>query len=69
MKNLLNAIKSKLSLKLSLGITAFLVVVFLVSLDILFLRSRQMVKDEATRQQWNSLPRGIYIVGGKKIIK
>ena len=48
MKNLLNAIKSKLSLKLSLGITAFLVVVFLVSLDILFLRSRQMVKDEAT---------------------
>lgn len=23
----------------------------------------------ATRQQWNSLPRGIYIVGGKKIIK
>ena len=23
----------------------------------------------ATREQWNSLPRGIYIVGGKKIIK
>ena len=23
----------------------------------------------ATRQQWDTLPRGIYIIGGKKIVK
>ena len=47
MKGLLTLINKRLSLKLSLGITLFLVLIFTVSLGILFTRSRQMVKDEA----------------------
>lgn len=47
MSRLLNIINRKLSLKLSIGITLLLVVVFLVSLGILFLVSRKMVKEEA----------------------
>lgn len=47
MKGLLNLINRRLSLKLSFGITLFLVVIFTVSLGILFVRSRQMVKDGA----------------------
>lgn len=47
MKGLLSLINRKLSLKLSLGITLFLVLIFTVSLGLLFWRSRQMVKNEA----------------------
>ncbi len=47
MKGLLDLIKRRLSLKLSFGITLFLVVIFIVSLGILFARSRQMVKEGA----------------------
>ena len=47
MKGLLDLINKKLSLKLSFGIMLFLVLIFTVSLGILFVRSRQMVKEEA----------------------
>ena len=47
MSILLNRIKRKLSLKLSLSILLFLVVVFTVSLGILFIYSRQMVMHQA----------------------
>ena len=47
MSKLLNRIKRKLSLKLSLGILLFLVGVFTVSIGILFTYARQMVLNEA----------------------
>ena len=47
MKGLLSLIKSRLSLKLSLGITLFLMVIFTLSLSLLFMKTRQMVKKEA----------------------
>ena len=47
MSILLNRIKRKLSLKLSLGILLFLVVVFTLSIGTLFLYSRQLVKQQA----------------------
>jgi hypothetical protein len=47
MKGLLYLINKRLSLKLSFGIMLFLVLIFTVSLGILFIRSRQMVKEEA----------------------
>ena len=47
MKGLLTLIRRKLSLKLSFGITMFLMLIFTISLGILFVRSRQMVKEEA----------------------
>ena len=47
MISILNRIRRKLSLKLSFGIMLFLIAVFIVSLGILFIRSRQMVRDEA----------------------
>ncbi|MBO4896502.1 MAG: histidine kinase, partial [Prevotella sp.] len=47
MSTLLNRIKRKLSLKLSLGILLFLVVVFTLSIGTLFLYSRQLVKQQA----------------------
>ncbi len=47
MKILVRHIQRKLSLKLSLGILMFLIVVFTVSLGILFTYSRQMVRDKA----------------------
>ena len=47
MSILLNRIKRKLSLKLSLGILLFLLVVFTLSIGTLFLYSRQLVKQQA----------------------
>ncbi|MBE6269374.1 MAG: histidine kinase [Prevotella ruminicola] len=47
MRLLWDRISGKLSLKLSLGILMFLVVVFMVSLGILFTYARQMVKTQA----------------------
>jgi len=50
MKILLSRIKRKLSLKLSLGILLFLIVVFTVSIGILFSYSRQKVRNEAMKR-------------------
>ena len=47
MSIILNRIKRKLSLKLSLGILMFLVVVFVLALGSLFIYSRQIVKQQA----------------------
>ena len=47
MSRLMDMIKKRLSLKLSLGITLFLAVVFVVSIGLLFWRSRQMVREES----------------------
>lgn len=47
MSILLNRIKRKLSLKLSLGILLFLLVVFTLSLGSLFIYSRQIVRQQA----------------------
>ena len=47
MKFIFNHVDRNLSLKLSLGIMLFLVLVFTLSLGGLFLRSRQLVKQEA----------------------
>ena len=47
MRRVIKPINRRLSLKLSLGITLFLMVIFVVSLGILFAVSRQMVKEQA----------------------
>ena len=47
MSKLMDMINKRLSLKLSLGITLSLAVMFILSLGLLFVRSRQMVKEEA----------------------
>lgn len=47
MRRVIKPINRRLSLKLSLGITLFLMVIFVVSLGILFAVSRQMVKYQA----------------------
>lgn len=47
MSKLMDMINRRLSLKLSLGITLSLAVMFMLSLGLLFVQSRQMVKEEA----------------------
>ena len=47
MSKLMDMISKRLSLKLSLGITLSLAVMFILSIGVLFARSRQMVKQEA----------------------
>ena len=47
MKSVFFHINRSLSLKLSLGILLFVVMVFVLSLGFLFQRSRQLVKQEA----------------------
>ncbi|WP_081773269.1 ATP-binding protein [Prevotella sp. P6B4] len=47
MNTLIRRINRDLSLKLSLGIMLFLIVVFFLSLGVLFMRSRQLVRQEA----------------------
>ena len=64
MKGLLNLIKRRLSLKLSFGITLFLVVIFIVSLGILFVRSRQMVKEGAIARAEQELENMVERVNG-----
>jgi signal transduction histidine kinase len=64
MINILNRIKRKLSLKLSFGIMLFLIVVFIVSLGILFIRSRQMVRDEAMSRAEQELENIVMRVNG-----
>ena len=64
MKGLLNLIKRRLSLKLSFGITLFLVVIFIVSLGILFARSRQMVKEGAIARAEQELENMVERVNG-----
>ncbi len=64
MKGLLDLIKRRLSLKLSFGITLFLVVIFIVSLGILFARSRQMVKEGAIARAEQELENMVERVNG-----
>ena len=64
MKGLLSLIEKKLSLKLSLGITLFLVLIFTASLGILFLQSRQMVKEEAISRAEQELESLVQRVNG-----
>ena len=64
MKGLLSLIEKKLSLKLSLGITLFLVLIFTASLGILFIRSRQMVKEEAISRAEQELENLVQRVNG-----
>ena len=64
MKGLLDLIKKRLSLKLSFGITLFLVVIFMVSLGILFARSRQMVKEGAIARAEQELENMVERVNG-----
>lgn len=64
MKGLLNLINRRLSLKLSLGVTLFLMVIFIVSLGILFFRSRQMVKEGAIARAEQELENMVERVNG-----
>ena len=64
MKGLLDLIKRRLSLKLSFGIMLFLVVIFIVSLGILFARSRQMVKEGAIARAEQELENMVERVNG-----
>ena len=63
MKSVFFHINRSLSLKLSLGILLFVVMVFVLSLGFLFQRSRQLVKQEAmehaTRMLENTAGDGI----------
>ena len=47
MIDIISRIRRKLSLKLTFGIMLFLIAIFVVSLGILFMRSRQLVREEA----------------------
>lgn len=64
MKGLLTLIRRKLSLKLSFGITMFLMFIFTISLGILFVRSRQMVKEEAISRAEQELENLVQRVNG-----
>lgn len=64
MKGLLSLINRKLSLKLSLGITLFLVMIFTLSLGILFMQTRQMVKEEAISRAEQELENMVQRVNG-----
>ncbi len=64
MKGLLTLIRRKLSLKLSFGITMFLMLIFTISLGILFVRSRQMVKEEAISRAEQELENLVQRVNG-----
>ena len=64
MKGLLSLIKSRLSLKLSFGITLFLIVIFTLSLSLLFMKTRQMVKKEAIERAGLKLENMVERVNG-----
>ena len=64
MISILNRIRRKLSLKLSFGIMLFLIAVFIVSQGILFIRSRQMVRDEAMSRAERELDNIVMRVNG-----
>lgn len=64
MKRLLSFINRKLSLKLSLGITLFLMMIFTLSLGILFMQTRQMVKEEAISRAEQELENMVQRVDG-----
>ena len=64
MISIITRIRRKLSLKLSFGIMLFLIAVFLVSLGILFIRSRQMVRDEAIERAEQELENVVMRVNG-----
>ena len=64
MLNIINRIRRKLSLKLTFGIMLFLIAVFIVSLGILFMRSRQLVREEAMERAEQELDNVVMRVNG-----
>lgn len=64
MINIINRIRRKLSLKLSFGIMLLLIAVFIISLGILFIRSRQLVRGEAIERAELELDNVVMRVNG-----
>lgn len=64
MRNIINRIRRKLSLKLTFGIMLFLIAIFVVSLGILFMRSRQLVREEAMERAEQELDNVVMRVNG-----
>ena len=64
MINIINRIRRKLSLKLSFGIMLLLIAVFIISLGILFIRSRQLVRGEAIERAEQELDNVVMRVNG-----
>ena len=64
MLNIINRIRRKLSLKLTFGIMLFLIAIFVVSLGILFMRSRQLVREEAIERAEQELDNVVMRVNG-----
>jgi len=64
MINIINRIRRKLSLKLTFGIMLFLIAIFVVSLGILFMRSRQLVREEAIERAEQELDNVVMRVYG-----
>ncbi len=64
MINIINRIRRKLSLKLTFGIMLFLIAIFVVSLGILFMRSRQLVREEAMERAERELDNVVMRVNG-----
>jgi signal transduction histidine kinase len=64
MINIINRIRRKLSLKLTFGIMLFLIAIFVVSLGILFMRSRQLVREEAMERAEQELDNVVMRVNG-----
>ena len=64
MINIINRIRRKLSLKLTFGIMLFLIAIFVVSLGILFMRSRQLVREEAMERAEQELDNMVMRVNG-----
>ena len=64
MINIINRIRRKLSLKLTFGIMLFLIAIFVVSLGILFMRSRQLVREEAMERAEQELDNLVMRVNG-----
>ena len=64
MINIINRIRRKLSLKLTFGIMLFLIAIFVVSLGILFMRSRQLVREEAIERAEQELDNVVMRVNG-----
>ena len=64
MIDIISRIRRKLSLKLTFGIMLFLIAIFVVSLGILFMRSRQLVREEAIERAEQELDNVVMRVNG-----
>lgn len=64
MIDIISRIRRKLSLKLTFGIMLFLIAIFVVSLGILFMRSRQLVREEAMERAEQELDNVVMRVNG-----